>query len=297
MRGLARAAALEGADVVRSSRAPGAGDAKGLPGDWVTEADLASERAMKAFLAEAAPDVPFQGEELGGDLEGLRWVVDPLDGTTNFVHGFWAVGVSIALVEDETPVAGAIAAPFMGDCWHAAAGPGGELGAARRRLGPVRGERTRPRAGDRGHRVPVPAQGAAAPLPRGDGTGARALRGPAPPRRGVPGPGLDRLRGVRRVLRARARGLGRRGGRAARARGGRGRHRLGRDGRVPVRGHPRGLARGARGAARRSPQAPSSTSTIGGPPASSMPRSIGFSTPAAMARAASSASTSPRSLR
>ena len=124
MRGLARAAALEGADVVRSSRAPGAGDAKGLPGDWVTEADLASERAMKAFLAEAAPDVPFQGEELGGDLEGLRWVVDPLDGTTNFVHGFWAVGVSIALVEDETPVAGAIAAPFMGDCWHAAAGLG-----------------------------------------------------------------------------------------------------------------------------------------------------------------------------
>ena len=101
MRQLARAAALEGADVVRSSRAPSAGETKGLPGDWVTEADRASERAIKAFLGEAAPEIPFQGEELGGNVEGLRWVVDPLDGTTNFVHGFMAVGVSVALVEDE----------------------------------------------------------------------------------------------------------------------------------------------------------------------------------------------------
>jgi myo-inositol-1(or 4)-monophosphatase len=124
MRQLARAAALEGADVVRSSRAPSAGETTGLPGDWVTEADRASERAIKAFLGDAAPEIPFQGEELGGNVEGLRWVVDPLDGTTNFVHGFMAVGVSVALVENERPVAGAIAAPFLGDCWHAAAGLG-----------------------------------------------------------------------------------------------------------------------------------------------------------------------------
>ena len=124
MRALSRAAALEGADVVRSSRAPSAGETKGLPGDWVTEADRASERAIKAFLGEATPAIPFQGEELGGNVEGLRWVVDPLDGTTNFVHGFMAVGVSVALVEDQRPVAGAIAAPFLGDCWHAATGLG-----------------------------------------------------------------------------------------------------------------------------------------------------------------------------
>lgn len=124
MRTVARGAALEGADVVRSSRAPSAGATKGLPGDWVTEADFASERAIAAFLANETPEIPIQGEELGGNEEGLRWVVDPLDGTTNFVHGFWAVGVSVALVEDERPVAGAISAPFMGDCWHAAQGLG-----------------------------------------------------------------------------------------------------------------------------------------------------------------------------
>jgi myo-inositol-1(or 4)-monophosphatase len=50
--------------------------------------------------------------------------VDPLDGTTNYVHGFWAVGVSVALVEEDRPVAGAIVAPFLGEVWHAAAGGG-----------------------------------------------------------------------------------------------------------------------------------------------------------------------------
>jgi myo-inositol-1(or 4)-monophosphatase len=69
--------------------------------------------------------VPFVGEELGGGAaSGLRWVVDPLDGTTNYVHGFWAVGVSVALVDDDRPVAGAIVAPFLGEVWHAASGGG-----------------------------------------------------------------------------------------------------------------------------------------------------------------------------
>jgi len=124
MRTVARAAALLGADTVRSSQAPSAGETKGLPGDWVTEADLASERAIKEYLADQTPEIAFLGEELGGRAGGLRWVVDPLDGTTNFVHGFFAVGVSVALVADERPVAGAIAAPFLGDCWHAADGLG-----------------------------------------------------------------------------------------------------------------------------------------------------------------------------
>jgi len=124
MRGIARRAALIGADVVSQSAAPGTAAAKGLPGDWVTEADFASERAIAAFLSAETPEIALLGEEMGGDVEGLRWVVDPLDGTTNFVHGFWAVGVSVALVADERPVAGAIAAPFLGDCWHAAAGLG-----------------------------------------------------------------------------------------------------------------------------------------------------------------------------
>jgi len=122
MRAVAKEAASVGGRAVLAGRPPVAGRAKGLPGDWVTEVDLASERAIAAYLAVATPDVPMHGEELGGTHEGLRWVVDPLDGTTNFVHRFPAVGVSVALVEEGQPLVGAVAAPFLGDRWHAVRG-------------------------------------------------------------------------------------------------------------------------------------------------------------------------------
>ncbi len=124
MRAVARRAALVGGEAVRAGVAPLQGTPKGLPGDWVTEADLASEAAIAGFLAAETPGIRFRGEESGGLEEGLRWLVDSLDGTTNFVHGFWAVGVSVALVEDDRPLAGAIHAPFIGETWHAAEGAG-----------------------------------------------------------------------------------------------------------------------------------------------------------------------------
>jgi myo-inositol-1(or 4)-monophosphatase len=124
LREIACGAVEVGCSSVLSGRPPVEGDAKGLPGDWVTEVDVASERAIAAYLAQAAPEIPFHGEELGGPVDGLRWVVDPLDGTTNFVHGFWAVGVSVGLVDGVEPVVGAIGAPFLGDRWHGAAGRG-----------------------------------------------------------------------------------------------------------------------------------------------------------------------------
>ena len=110
---------------------------KGLPGDYVTEIDRASELAIREVLGGATPGVPVLGEEGGRGEDGgeagaggRTWVVDPLDGTTNFVHGFWAVGVSVALVEDGTPVAGSVHAPFLGVTWMASRGDG-----ARRRRG------------------------------------------------------------------------------------------------------------------------------------------------------------------
>src|SRR5438445_10348077 len=124
MRFAARGAALVGGDAIRGGRRPAQGEAKGRPGDWVTEVDVASETAIRSFLQEETPDVPMLGEESGGVVEGLRWVVDPLDGTTNFLHRFPAVGVSVALVEDQVPLAGAIDAPFLGDKWHAKRGAG-----------------------------------------------------------------------------------------------------------------------------------------------------------------------------
>jgi myo-inositol-1(or 4)-monophosphatase len=52
------------------------------------------------------------------------WVIDPVDGTTNFLRGFPVVGVSVALVEDGRPVVGAVAAPLLGEVWSAAEGKG-----------------------------------------------------------------------------------------------------------------------------------------------------------------------------
>lgn len=124
MRAVAREAALVGGRVVREAGSVDVAAAKGPPGDWVTSVDVASERAIGGFLASATPDVPMHGEESGGAVEGLRWVVDPLDGTTNFVHRFRAVGVSVALVDGRTVVAGAVHAPFLDETWHAARGLG-----------------------------------------------------------------------------------------------------------------------------------------------------------------------------
>jgi len=87
-------------------------------------AHQASERAIRALLGEATPGIPMHGEESGGAVEGLRWVVDPLDGTTNFIHRFPAVGVSVALVDGVRVVAGAVHAPLLGVTWHAALGLG-----------------------------------------------------------------------------------------------------------------------------------------------------------------------------
>src|SRR4029078_10799886 len=90
MRGLAREAALVGAGAIMGAARPGQAAAKGLPGDWVTEVDLASERAIAAFLSEAEPGIAVSGEELGGESAGLRWVAGPLAGTTKPRQRFWA---------------------------------------------------------------------------------------------------------------------------------------------------------------------------------------------------------------
>jgi myo-inositol-1(or 4)-monophosphatase len=128
---LAGRAALEGGRVIRGARGQtGEVEAKGA-GDYVTEVDRAAEEAIRNVLREAAPAVPVVGEELGGREEGRFWLVDPLDGTTNFVHGFPAVGVSVALIEEGRPVAGAVHAPFLGGTWSAAGGLGAVDGEGR----------------------------------------------------------------------------------------------------------------------------------------------------------------------
>src|SRR5262249_22592039 len=97
--------------------------AKG-PGDWVSAADTASERAVRAALVAGAPDLPVFGEEEGGERAEVGWLVDPLDGTSNFLHGFPVVGVSVALVVGAQPVVGVVHAPMLGDTYWATEGGG-----------------------------------------------------------------------------------------------------------------------------------------------------------------------------
>ena len=99
---------------------------KSAPGDFVTEADLASEAAILEVLATERPDDEVLAEESGSHpgSTGLRWLIDPLDGTANFVHGRREYAVSVG-VEHLNPdaggqpagqaaIAGAIALPSFG---------------------------------------------------------------------------------------------------------------------------------------------------------------------------------------
>jgi myo-inositol-1(or 4)-monophosphatase len=94
------------------------------PGDWVSAADLRSELAVRDALERARPDIPVVGEEGGGERAALGWLVDPLDGTANFLHGLEAVGVSIGLVEDDVPIVGVVHVPMLGRTYRARLGGG-----------------------------------------------------------------------------------------------------------------------------------------------------------------------------
>ncbi|HST54460.1 MAG TPA: inositol monophosphatase family protein [Solirubrobacteraceae bacterium] len=98
---------------------------KSTPTDLVSEADLASQRVIRALLAERRPDDGFLGEEEGEDepgSSGLRWVVDPLDGTVNFLFAIPQWCVSVAVQDREGSLAGAIFDPNRGELFTAVRG-------------------------------------------------------------------------------------------------------------------------------------------------------------------------------
>jgi myo-inositol-1(or 4)-monophosphatase len=97
---------------VRHGREQGV-SSKSTPTDLVSEADLAAERAIKALLAQRRPDDGFVGEEGGEEqgCSGLSWVVDPLDGTVNFLFGIPQWCVSVAVRDGEGTLAGAVYDP------------------------------------------------------------------------------------------------------------------------------------------------------------------------------------------
>src|SRR5919199_160085 len=173
------AARAAGAVLLERAGAPRGVTTKSTPTDLVSDADLAAERAIRDVLRERRPGDAILGEE-GGDVAGttgVRWVVDPLDGTVNFLFGLpqWCVSVA---------------------CEGRAAARVGARGAVHR-------------AG--GHRLLV-RRGRAGTAGRGGiARAAAGGRHPAAGQRG-PGPGVDGGGPLRRVLRARRVGVGHRGG-------------------------------------------------------------------------------------
>jgi myo-inositol-1(or 4)-monophosphatase len=112
--------------VLRSIGLPRPGFAAELKarGDYVTSADRASEAAILEVLAREAPGIAVLAEEAGGTRSGTMWAVDPLDGTTNFIHGFPHVGLSVGLLDGGRPILGVVVAPFLAIEFAGAAGKG-----------------------------------------------------------------------------------------------------------------------------------------------------------------------------
>jgi myo-inositol-1(or 4)-monophosphatase len=123
LRAAETAALAGGAVVAEGFGSPGNAREK-APGDWVSDVDTSSESAVRDALEHAAPGIPVFGEEGGGGRGDVGWFVDPLDGTANFLHGFPAVGVSVALVERGEPVVGVVHAPLLGTTYTASRGGG-----------------------------------------------------------------------------------------------------------------------------------------------------------------------------
>ncbi|MDZ7616386.1 MAG: inositol monophosphatase family protein [Patescibacteria group bacterium] len=106
--------------------------AKRAPNDLVTQADLASQETISRILLQAFPDHVIVGEEgqTGHDTtsgEGYRWIIDPVDGTTNFVHRVPHYAVSLALEHQGKVLVGAIFDPNADECFMAASGGGATL--------------------------------------------------------------------------------------------------------------------------------------------------------------------------
>lgn len=108
------------------------------PADFVSSADLQAEKKLRDELHKARPDYAFLMEESGakaGNPESDRcWIVDPLDGTTNFLHGLPHFAISIGLTEGDQVIAGVVYDPIKEDLFYAEKGSGAYLNDRRMRV-------------------------------------------------------------------------------------------------------------------------------------------------------------------
>jgi len=134
LRATAVAVTRQVGDLIVRMRVAGAAqvETKSSVTDVVTAADTAAERLARRLLGQWRPGEPVLGEEEGGDApaEGLYWVVDPIDGTVNYLYGLPWYAVSVAVQRDGQSLAGAGGQPAAGRLWSAARGCGAECDGA-----------------------------------------------------------------------------------------------------------------------------------------------------------------------
>ncbi len=100
--------------------------------NMVTDIDIAVQRFLRERLGRMLPGAAFIGEESENAplTDRPTWVVDPIDGTTNFIRGLKCSAVSVALLKDRQPVLGAVSDPFLGETFSAERGGGTQMNGA-----------------------------------------------------------------------------------------------------------------------------------------------------------------------
>ena len=135
---IAVAAARAGGAIVRDGFDRGVTPQYKRQFDPVTETDQSSEAVVLSVIAEHRANDAVLAEESGGTIpDGRLWIVDPLDGTVNFVHGIPQIAVSVALWDGDRPLVGVIYDPLRDECFTAAAGQGAYLNQRPLRVSPV----------------------------------------------------------------------------------------------------------------------------------------------------------------
>ena len=144
---IARSTALAAGELIVRRRSEGVEVAasKSSSVDIVTHTDRESEKLIRDMLAEARPDDGFFGEESDASesSSGLHWIVDPIDGTVNFLYGIPHYAVSIGVVEGSPDpltwraLAGCVVSPAVGEVFTATEGGGAYLGTSRLEVAPA----------------------------------------------------------------------------------------------------------------------------------------------------------------
>ena len=123
----AKTSALIGSDILKKNyNKIQTISSKGRKGDLITNVDLEVENKIKEYLLMKTPHLSIQAEESGklNKSSDLLWCIDPLDGTTNYSHGYPFFGTSIGLLYKNKPIIGAVSVPYLDELYSACIGNG-----------------------------------------------------------------------------------------------------------------------------------------------------------------------------